>query len=447
MPVRALLVGIILTMAMAIFGTWNTWVTYRGFRAVSRVELRLDRLSGTIVHLDEVLTMSARMRAVTGDEQWEKRYLYFEPRLDDAIKETIAIAPDDVVRQAAQKTDVANILLVEMEHRSFDLVRDGRREEAKNLLFSPQYEEQKAIYANAITECKRSVEKRVDAQLRHHTRRALIGLGLTAVALIALGSGWASVLRLVRQGIAERLNLSNQLQDAVRARDEFLSIASHELKTPLTTLKLQVDSMGLAARGRGRWAAVPDLSRKLGVAQRQVNRLSSLIYELLDTSRITSGHMTLTLEDDVDFSHVIRESVARFKDELARASCEVHVHGTEEPILGRWDELRLDQVLSNFVSNALKYGAGKPIEIEVEADESSAQLTVSDHGIGIPYDKQGVIFSRFERAVPQHQYGGFGLGLWIVREIALAMRGQVSVSSKPGEGASFRFVVPRHAPQ
>jgi len=152
LPMRALLAGVVLTMATAGFGTWNTWVTYRGFQNIANVELRLDRLSGTIVHLDEVLTMSARMCAVTGGPEWEARYRHFEPVLDDAIKETIAIAPDEVVRKAATRTDVANIRLVEMEYESFDLVREGRHEDARRLLFSKEYDEQKAIYAEAITE-------------------------------------------------------------------------------------------------------------------------------------------------------------------------------------------------------------------------------------------------------------------------------------------------------
>jgi signal transduction histidine kinase len=333
-----------------------------------------------------------------------------------------------------------------MEHASFDLVRQGHQEEAKRLLFSQEYEEQKSIYADAITECKRAVERRVDQQLRHHTNRALVGLALTLAALIALGSGWGAVLRVVRQNVAERRILLSKLEDAVRARDEFLSIASHELKTPLTTLKLQVESLSARVRRERQGAAgARDFEAKLSVVERQVNRLSSLIDELLDTSRITSGYMKLVLEYDVDLSEIIRDALSRFKDQLARASCDLQVRGIERPILGRWDRLRLDQVVSNLISNALKYGAGRPIEVEADATDLLARLTVRDHGIGISPDKQSIIFLRFERAVPEREYGGFGLGLWIVREIAAAMGGGVSVTSQLGEGATFQVTLPRHA--
>jgi signal transduction histidine kinase len=347
------------------------------------------------------------------------------------------------VREAAKRTDVANIRLVEMEHQSFDLVKEGRAAEARSLLFSQEYEEQKAVYAAAITECKRVVQRRVDEQLGHDLRRALIGLALTLAALVTLALGWERVVRLVRQSFADRLVLQGRLEDAIRARDEFLSIASHELKTPLTTLKLQVQSMGVAVSRDTRPDARSGLEKKVAKTERQVERLSNLIDELLDASRITSGRMILSLDDDVDLSEVIAEAVDRFKDELIRAGSEIRVRGIDVPIRGRWDRLRLDQVLSNLITNALKYGEGRPIEIAAEASERVAYLTVCDHGIGISPENQALIFQRFERAVPEREYGGFGLGLWIVREIAVAMGGEVSVTSRLGEGATFRVVLPR----
>ena len=113
--------------------------------------MRTEKLRSTIIHLDEVLTMSARMAAATGNLQWEKRYHSFEPKLDAAIKEAIRLAPEAYSGKDAADTDAANIRLVEMENKSFDLVRKGRIEEAKTLLFSNEYEEQKRIYAQGMT--------------------------------------------------------------------------------------------------------------------------------------------------------------------------------------------------------------------------------------------------------------------------------------------------------
>jgi signal transduction histidine kinase len=120
------------------------------------------------------------------------------------------------------------------------------------------------------------------------------------------------------------------------------------------------------------------------------------------------------------------------------------VNGIGQPILGSWDALRVEQVLVNLLANAVKYGAGKPIEVGVEAGAEHVQVSVADQGIGIAPAKQAVIFDRFERAVPEREYGGLGLGLWIVRRIVEAMHGEVSVTSRPGEGATFKVVLQRH---
>ena len=172
---------------------------YRAFQHIDNTELRLERLSGSIVFLDDVLTTSARMGALTGEPEWEARYKNFEPFIDTAIKQTIGLAPNAAVRQAAEQTEVANQRLVEMEHQSFDFAKRGRRDEARRLLDSPEYELDKAAYAEAVTVCKRAIESRVDEELQHHIRRALVGLALTLASLLTLVFGWAGVLRIVRR--------------------------------------------------------------------------------------------------------------------------------------------------------------------------------------------------------------------------------------------------------
>ena len=430
-------------MAIITFGAGNTLVAYREFKELARAELRLNRLSGTIMHLDEVLTMSAKMAAITGAPEWERRYLRFEPELDAAIKETMKIAPDQRVRHAALRLDQANVALVAMEHRAFDLVRSGRREEARQLLDSNGYEEQKVRYAREINDSTDTIQQRVDDRIRHHAGRVRAEMGLTVVAFVVIALGWSALLRLVRSSVAERLKLVHQLEAAVKAREDLLSVASHELKTPLSALTLQVQSMTAARRHVPSTENLPGLDRKLAVVERQLNRLSALLDALLDISRISSGRLVLTLEDDLDLSEVVRETLTKFEGELARASCELRVRGADQSILGRWDRLRLEQVLGNLLANALKYGAGKPIEVQVTANEKVVHLVVRDQGIGIAVEQQATIFERFERAVPERQYHGFGLGLWIVRKIVTAMNGEVSVTSRPQQGATFQVVLPR----
>jgi signal transduction histidine kinase len=442
-PMRALLAGILLTFAVALLGIFNTFSAYRELEQVAQVELPLDRLSGTIVHLDEVLTMSARMAAATGDPRWEDRYRRFEPALDRAIAEMNRIAPEPAIRRAAARTELANRELVAMEHRAFDLARQGRERQARALLQGTAYEEQKEIYANAIAGSARVVQNRVDQQTRQHVWHAKLEVTLALLALLATAFGWSGVLGLVRRNIAERSTLEQRLAEAVRARDEFLSIASHELRTPLTAMQLQVQRLTGVRRRVPAVADADPLEGKLSVLERQMHRLDALVDALLDVARIRSGHLVLNVEENVDLAKIVRDVVERFEGELARAACSIGLRGIAEPVLGSWDAVRLDQVLSNLLANAVKYGAGKPIEVAVEAEAGAVQLSVRDHGIGISRAKQAVIFDRFERAVPEREYSGLGLGLWIVRTIVQAMNGQVSVASRPGEGATFRVLLQR----
>ncbi len=240
-----------------------------------------------------------------------------------------------------------------------------------------------------------------------------------------------------------RLHL--KVQDAVRARDEFLSIASHELRTPITSLQL-------AAQGLLRLVKDVPIERapasfvvsSLDTAVRQTARMAALIDRLLDVSRIQAGRLELQLED-VDLSAVAREIVAQSQAEIANARTQVLLKA-EAPVVGRWDKARVEQVVSNLLSNAIKYGASKPIEIFVEADGATARLTVRDYGIGIAPDRMPRIFERFERAVSSRHYSGLGLGLYIVRRVLEALGGSVRVQSAPGEGATFAVELPRRGP-
>jgi signal transduction histidine kinase len=222
-----------------------------------------------------------------------------------------------------------------------------------------------------------------------------------------------------------------QVEEALRDRDEFLSIASHELRTPLTSLALQSDSLRAAARREQNEA----IARKAEVIRRNVDRLSRLVASLLDLSRISAGRLELDLET-VDLAEVAREVVARFEEEAQRAGVALTLDAPRA-VLGRWDRLRLDQVVTNLVSNALKYGGGQPVEVTARAEGPRAVLRVRDRGIGIAPADQPRIFERFERAVSERNYGGFGLGLWITRQIVGALGGEIRVESAPGDGATF----------
>jgi predicted ATPase/signal transduction histidine kinase len=242
----------------------------------------------------------------------------------------------------------------------------------------------------------------------------------------------------------DNARLYKDAQDAVRARDEFLAIASHELKTPLTSLQLQLATVerrlpGLIPDGEGAtW-----LKQRLDVLNRQGERLERLVHELLDISRIAGGRLRLELEP-VDISEVVRQVASRFEEsgETARRHCTMTVDGCASSIVGRWDRLRLDQVVTNLLSNALKYGDGKPIEVALASEGGVATLSVTDRGIGIAPEHLQRIFGRFERAVSSRHYGGLGLGLFIATQIVETMGGAIGVRSTVGEGSTFTVTLP-----
>jgi signal transduction histidine kinase len=244
--------------------------------------------------------------------------------------------------------------------------------------------------------------------------------------------------------ITDRKRMEAELRKAVRDRDDFLSIASHELRTPLTTLSLEIQSLkraldkhpkGIPKSGR--------LERSAEVAENQINRLITLVEELLDVSRLASGRLRVELAE-FDLSDLAREVANRFKPSLDAAGCVLSLEAGAGTV-GSWDRLRVEQVVANLVSNALKYGPGSPVEMSVTRETESACLRVRDHGIGIAPADQRRIFQRFERAVPTSHYSGFGLGLWIAREIVAAHSGSIDVESDLGRGSTFIVRLPLRA--
>jgi signal transduction histidine kinase len=250
-----------------------------------------------------------------------------------------------------------------------------------------------------------------------------------------------TALRKARDDAAARVSAS---EAAVGARDQFLAVAAHELRTPLTSLLLHIEAMerGVLPTATDRASVrLPPERRWADAIARQARRLSSLIDGMLDVSRMTGGRLSLQLER-VDVAVVAREVVGRFAADAAAASCPMTIH-LDRPLVGLYDPNRLDQIVTNLIGNALKYGAGAPIEIDGYGDEEIIRLIVRDHGIGISPADQERIFRRFERATSDQEYSGLGLGLWISGELAKALGGRISVHSSPGAGATFTLELPR----
>jgi signal transduction histidine kinase len=234
----------------------------------------------------------------------------------------------------------------------------------------------------------------------------------------------------------ERASLHEETQRAVRMREDFLSVAAHELRTPLTSLKLQLQ--------RAERALGPDtrahMEKPLEHALRQVGRLTQLVESLLDVSRIAQGRLELEL-GPVDVGALLRDVATRMEPVFTRARCPLRLEVPEGTPRALADAERLDQVFVNLLSNAAKYGAGKPVHVRLRQVEDQVRVEVRDAGIGIPPEALPRLFGRFERAASERYYGGLGLGLYISRQLLEAMGGRVFVESRPQEGATFTVVL------
>jgi PAS domain S-box-containing protein len=236
-------------------------------------------------------------------------------------------------------------------------------------------------------------------------------------------------------------NLYADAQAAIRLRDDFLAVASHELKTPMTSLSLQVQSIQRFLEGYTNGVYPSEKMIQLfKVSGRQIHSLTEFIDGLLDVSRFAGGQLSLRLEY-FDLFQVVKEIIAKLNGQPDGVDCPIQLDGAL-PVIGLWDRFRIEQVVTNLLTNAVKYGMGKPILIQVRKDGTNAILRVTDHGIGIAHEDQGRLFNRFERAVPGSRFRGLGLGLYITKEITQLHGGAVSLESELGKGSVFTVKIP-----
>jgi PAS domain S-box-containing protein len=269
-----------------------------------------------------------------------------------------------------------------------------------------------------------------DGQFRWHLVRAVAERD-DAEAVV----GWIATAT----DIDDQKRAEDLLREAVIVRDDFLSVASHELRTPLTALKLEVSNLLRLAR----LDAGAERARLIAKVERidaQATRLRALIDDLLDVSRLAAGQVELHVEP-IDLAALAGAVGARFVDEAARLGSTLVIDARERAV-GHWDRERLEQVVSNLISNAVRYGDGKPIDVSVHAEGGHARLVVRDRGLGIAARDQDRIFGRFERAASSGNFGGIGLGLWIVKQIVGVFGGAVHVESALGAGSVFTVELP-----
>jgi signal transduction histidine kinase len=276
-----------------------------------------------------------------------------------------------------------------------------------------------------------------------------------AVALLKAGANdfviKANLLRLIpaidrelkdAQMRRERAEAIEGLRQAIEVRDEFLLIASHELKTPLTSLLLQLQRLERVLEADDRVHEKPSAGhQKLDLVLRLADRMSVLVEHLLDVSRVTFGQLRIH-RTEVDLCKLLGKSVEEISEVAARERSEVRINAPEH-LIGSWDPDRISMVVTNLLANALKYGSGHPVDVLLEDRGETALIRMRDRGIGIAPEDQARIFGRFERAASSRHFGGFGVGLWLSRQIIEAHGGSIRLQSEPAKGSTFEVELPK----
>jgi signal transduction histidine kinase len=245
-----------------------------------------------------------------------------------------------------------------------------------------------------------------------------------------------------QEALLTKLQLTqNELEHAVRMRDDFMSIVSHEVRTPLNGLILETQLRQLhLAKDNASAFTMDKLKAMVDRDERQIQSLIRLIEDMLDVSRIRTGKLSIRTSA-FDLAELVVNLVESYAAQIAAADCVVTLSASE-PVIGVWDEFRIEQVVANLLTNALRYGSHKPIHVKVYLAGDEARVDVIDNGIGISLENQKRIFQQFERVSAKHAVAGLGLGLFISDQIVEAHGGSIVVESEEGKGSLFRVKLP-----
>jgi signal transduction histidine kinase len=470
-PRRWLLVSVGMTFVMLVSGTLVVWRLYGGFSDLVSTDMQIRALSGEILRLDEVLTMSARMAAATGDPQWEARYLENEPRLDAAIKQTMSLAPEAFIGASAAATDAANARLVAMETRAFELVREGKAKEAREILFSRGYEEQKAKYSLGMTASNAALMRRGDLAMTRHRTHIAITAAVCVAALLVLGLTWWRTFKLLigylraRDAAESALGAANEdleqrtrdlhekteeleatiaelsaTQEKLALADRLASIGqlsagvAHELNNPLSYVMLNLESLRVELS-----QVSPEVGECISDALDGAERMRKIVEGLRAFARAERER-----RQSVDLHEVVTSALRIAENEVRhRARVQLSL-GPVPPVDA--DPSRLSQVFLNLILNAVRsLGDPPPSGHEIllrtyTGDGGEAVIDVEDTGTGIPNEIKHKIFDPFFTTRPVGT--GTGLGLSICHGIVTSYGGEISVQSEPGERTRFTVRIP-----
>ncbi len=403
---------------------------------------RFEQLRGEIGRLDEVLTMSARAAATSGEERWIERYNANVGALDHAIKEMTALGSSNVA-QMVHATDAANLALVDMETRSFALTRQGRRREAYALLTSPEYERQKAIYADGMSQAMAAVHQTFARDTAWSGSNLLLAAIFSVLGVATCFAVWILFMRRSFREQERLHELARTERDAATAanaaKSMFLANMSHELRTPLNAVIGYSELLREGAEEDERNGDVTDLSKVIDAAR----RLLRLIDDLLDVSKAEAGKIVLK-PNEFDVHAFVEATASTIAPAAASRGNRLRVDIAEDVGVGLTDEFRLGQCLLNLLSNAAKFTSDGEISLSAWREGGYLVFEVGDTGIGMsPAQLRDLFqpFVQFDAAVSQ-AHGGTGLGLAITRQLARLLGGDVLARSALGAGAVFTLKVP-----
>ncbi|MEK6627111.1 MAG: ATP-binding protein [Bdellovibrionota bacterium] len=450
LPINLLLSGVVL--ATIVTGGLG-WFTFKSFDKLTALQIRnqeVSELQGKITHFDEVLTMSARMAAATGDAKWENRYRQFEPSLDDTIKKLISLQPKEV--KAADETNEANKKLVEMENQAFLLVQQNRQADASQVLFSSEYEQQKKIYATGTLNFYENTKKTLNHELKIHRENVSV-LRSSLIAFLAVSFfGWIMVLLKVRKWNTELSLINEHLDNRVKeqtallvntskmsALGEMAGGVAHEINTPLAIIGMRVEQMEECVND-GDFDAI-DFVEAISVIKSTVTRIAAIVGGL----RFFAREGKLAETQTISISKLTEETISFCSERFSNHGVQLDIVKNEIYATTQIEcrTVEMSQVLLNLLNNAFDAVEGlkeKWIRLEFSESGQFVDISVTDSGHGIPKDIQEKIMQPF---FTTKEIGkGTGLGLSISNGIIMSHQGKIYIDNNC-PNTKFTVVIPK----
>jgi len=434
-PLRLFAAAFAISILTSIFSGWQSWQMHERAQEMSKKHIALTEDVGRIMLLDEVLTMSARMAAATGDFSYEKRYDQFDPQLTTEIDEVRTVLPQADIARFVSETDEANLALVKMERQAFALAHQGRRQEATALLTGDEYMRLKKVYAGGMEKTVNAANGLIERETRHLHSLSLWLAAASAIGVLVLLAAWFFAIRSARNWATERREAEDALRKAQDelVRNEKLALlgqvadtVGHELRNPLGVMNNAVYYLQ---------AVLPDADETtreyLGIIKNEIADAERIVSDLLDAVR-TKPPQPETVAVAELLGNVLRKCAVP-----PSVAVRMDIPATTPDI--RVDPAQMHQVFWNLITNAVEaMPEGGTLEICATKEQQSLRISVKDSGSGIAPEQQARLFQPLFTTKARR----IGLGLVVVKNLTQANGGSVEVESELGKGSMFTVTLP-----